>query len=299
MVSSTAMTPVIYTFPSYQQQGKAIANSLNIPCFDIMVHHFPDKESLVTLPSNKSEHVIFCLSLDYPNNKLIELLFACQTARKQGVKRLSLVAPYLCYMRQDKSFNEGEAVSQHIIGQWLSDSFDDVITVDPHMHRIKSLDEVIPDTNTIVLSATQLLGNFVKSLNQPVHLLGPDEESLQWVKKVAAISHSPYSVATKKRLSDINVEIQLPANDYQNQHIILIDDVISTGHTVAQTAIKLYSCGARQVDVIATHALFTKDAIVTLNNSNIKNIWSSDSISHETNKITLTNLLAENIKTLF
>jgi len=93
------MTPMIYTFPAYQQQGKNIAESLNLPCFDIQVHHFPDKESLVTLPRQKSEHIIFCLSLDYPNNKLIELLFAAKTARKQGAKRLTLIAPYLCYMR--------------------------------------------------------------------------------------------------------------------------------------------------------------------------------------------------------
>jgi len=59
-----------YTFPSYKQQGKEIANSLNLPCFEIKIHHFPDKESLVTLPSQKNEHVIFCLSLDYPNNNL-------------------------------------------------------------------------------------------------------------------------------------------------------------------------------------------------------------------------------------
>ncbi|MCW9032563.1 MAG: phosphoribosylpyrophosphate synthetase, partial [Gammaproteobacteria bacterium] len=94
------------------------------------------------------------------------------------------------------------------------------------------------------------------------------------------------------------VEIQLPEIDYHNQHIILIDDVISTGNTVAQTAIKLYKSGALQVDVIATHALFTKDALDTLNNSNIKNIWSSDSISHSTNQISLKHLLAQNIKTL-
>ncbi|MCW9032567.1 MAG: ribose-phosphate diphosphokinase, partial [Gammaproteobacteria bacterium] len=291
------MKAAIYTFPGYHQQGKNVAEILNISSHEIDIHHFPDKESLVTLPEKKSDHVILYLSLDYPNNKLIELLLACKTARTQGIKRLSLVAPYLCYMRQDKSFHTEEAVSQHIIGQWLSELVDDIITVDPHLHRIQSLDTVIPDTNNIVLTATPLLGEFIKSLNKTVHLLGPDEESLQWVKSVAEISHSPYSVATKTRYSDTRVEIQLPEIDYHNQHIILIDDVISTGNTVAQTAIKLYKCGALQVDVIATHALFTRDALDTLNNSNIKNIWSSDSISHSTNQISLKHLLAQNIKT--
>lgn len=293
------MKPVIYTFPTYVQQGKSIAELLNLSCYEVNVHHFPDKESLVTLPEKQSEHIIFCLSLDYPNNKLIELLFACKTARKQGVKRISLVTPYLCYMRQDKSFHKEEAISQQIIGQWLSENFDDVITVDPHMHRIKSLDDVIANTNNIVLSATELLGEFIKSLTIKPHLLGPDEESLQWVKQVAKICDSSYSVATKKRFSDVQIEIHLPNENYTDQHIILIDDIISTGHTVAETATKLYSLGAQQVDVIVTHALFTKEATDILNQAKIKNIWSSDSIPHITNKISLNNLLASNIKSLF
>lgn len=292
------MKAAIYTFPGYHTQGKQVADTLELSSYEVAIHHFPDKESLVTLPKKKSDHVIFYISLDYPNNKLIELLLACKTIRKQGVKRLTLVAPYLSYMRQDKSFHEEEAVSQVIIGQWLSELFDNVITVDPHLHRVKSLDDVIPNTKTTVLSAAPLLGEFVKSLDKPVYLLGPDEESLQWVKQVAEISQSLFSVATKKRLSDTHVEIQLPENNFQDQHVILIDDVISTGNTVAQTAIKLYANNAQQVDVIATHALFTKDAVDTLKNSNIKNIWSSDSITHSTNEISLNDLLAENIKPL-
>ncbi len=294
-----SMTPAIYTFPSYQQQARQLANSLNLPCFDIKVHHFPDKESLVTLPSEKNEHVIFCLSLDYPNNKLIELLLAAKTARQQGVKRLSLITPYLSYMRQDKSFHAGEAISQQVIGQWLSELFDDLITVDPHLHRVTSLDTVIPDTNNIIITAAPLLGEFVKSLNKDILLMGPDEESLQWVKQVASICNASYAVATKIRHSDTHVSIQLPQMHFQNQHVILVDDVISTGNTVAQTAIQLYAAGVKQVDVLVTHALFSEQSINTLDNADIKNIWSSDSIPHKTNNISLADLLAETIKTIF
>lgn len=292
------MQAAIYTFPGYHQQGKDIAQQLGLSADEISIHHFPDKESLVTLPDKKNNHVILYLSLDYPNNKLIELLLTCKTLRSQGTKRISLVAPYLCYMRQDKSFNPGEVVSQQVIGQWFSELVDDIITVDPHLHRIQSLDTVIPETNTIVLSATPMLGEFIKSLEKTVHLIGPDEESLQWVKNVAHISHSPYSVARKKRLSDNHVEIQLPEIDYKDQYVILIDDVISTGHTVAQTATRLFSEGAKQVDAMATHALFSQDAMAILNHSKIKNIWTSNSITHSTNHISLDKLLAQQIKAL-
>jgi len=285
----------VYTFPTYKQQGLNLAKALKLPCYDISVHHFPDKESRVTLPEEKPNHVILYLSLDYPNNKLIELLLTSKTLRQQGCQRITLIAPYLGYMRQDMSFYAGEVISQQIIGQWLSELVDDIITVDPHLHRIHSLDTVIPDTNNQTITACPNLGEFVKTLGKKVHLLGPDEESLQWVKRVAEISGVAYSVATKQRHSDTRVNIQLPENDYENQHIILIDDVISSGHTLAQAAIQLYSVGAKQVDVLVTHALFAKDAMDILLNARIKNIWSSDSISHKTNAISLTNLLAESI----
>ena len=290
------MKPSIYTFPAYKKQGHALATALDVPCYEISIHHFPDKESLVTLPDTKVDHIILYLSLDFPNNKLIELLLTCKTARQQGCKRLSFVAPYLSYMRQDKSFHSGEAISQQVIGQWLGELVDDIITVDPHLHRIESLDTVIPDTNNLTVTACPNLGEFVKSLNNNVHLLGPDEESLQWVKQVAKISGASYSVATKQRHGDTEVNIQLPEYDYKDQHVILIDDVISTGHTVAQTAIQLYKSGAKQVDILVTHALFTDGAMETLMNANIKNIWSSDSITHKSNHISLTPLLASSIK---
>lgn len=297
-MNAANITSSIYTFPMYKQQGQALAKVLNMPCHDISIHHFPDRESLVTLPKNKSEHVIFYLSLDYPNNKLIELLLASKTLRKQGCKRITLVAPYLSYMRQDMSFHSGEVISQQVIGQWLSELVDDVITVDPHLHRIDSLDTVIPDTNNKVITACPNLAEFINSLHKDVYLLGPDEESLQWVKQVADICNSQYSVATKQRKGDSEVNIQLPEQNFKNQHIILIDDVISTGHTVAETATQLYAAAAKQVDVLVTHALFTKDAMELLSNARIKNIWSSDSITHKTNHISLTNLLAQAITTI-
>jgi len=177
--------------------------------------------------------------------------------------------------------------------------FDDLITVDPHLHRVTNLDSVIPNTNNIILTATPLLGDFVKALGKEVILMGPDEESLQWVKQVAAICKAPYAVATKIRHSDTHVSIQLPETNFQNQHVILIDDVISTGNTVAETAIQLYATGASQVDVLVTHALFSKEAMDTLEKSKIKNIYSTDSIIHKTNRIPLANLLSDKIKTIF
>jgi ribose-phosphate pyrophosphokinase len=104
--------------------------------------------------------VLICRSLNQPNDKLIELLFCARTARQLGAKRLTLIAPYLSYMRQDIANQPGEAVSQRIMGQMLAELFDDVITVDPHLHRINSLDQAIPIKNAISLTAANEIASF-------------------------------------------------------------------------------------------------------------------------------------------
>ena len=106
-----------------------------------------------------------------------------------------------------------------------------------------------------------------------------------------------YGVAEKVRHSDREVSITLPDIDVSSKHVVLVDDMISTGHTVAETARLLYQRGANRVDVLVTHALFSEDAMATLHEAGIQHIWSSDSINHSSNCIPLTSLFATNIST--
>ncbi len=188
----------ILTFPEYKEPSQRLAKRLQVDCQVIELHHFPDGESLVRLPTDLNRHVIICRSLNQPNDKLIELLFTARTARQFGVERLTLVTPYLCYMRQDIANRPGEAVSQRIIGQLLADLFDDVITVDPHLHRINRLSQAIPLKNAIALKATDEIAGFLRKQLQSAILLGSDEESEQWVGRIAEKTGFDYAVAKKK-----------------------------------------------------------------------------------------------------
>lgn len=292
------MSTILYAFPEYRTQAKQLAKELQVDVTEVIIHNFPDGESKLTLSAQNYQHTIFYCSLNQPNQKLIELLLAAKTARTQGTEKITLIAPYLCYMRQDKAFHPGEAVSQKIIGHWLSEIFDCIITLDPHLHRINSLDEVIPDTLNITLTASQLFAEFILTMNKKCLLIGPDEESAQWVKEIATVSHSPFLVATKKRHSDVKVRISLPEYDYKNQNIILIDDMISTGHTLAETALLLKQQNVSNIDVLVTHALFNDETTQLLQKSGVNNIWSSDSILHPSNAVPINKLLANAIKPL-
>ncbi len=287
---------LILSFHEYLPQAQRLASALDVQVQEVFLHQFPDGESLLRLPTTLSDHVIICRSLNQPNDKLIELLLCAKTARQQGVNRITLVAPYLCYMRQDIANQPGEAVSQRIIGELLGELFDDVITVDPHLHRISTLNQAIPIDNAISLTAADEIGRFLKQQLDYAVLLGPDGESEQWVSVIAKKIGFDYSVAKKIRQGDKQVTITLPEYDYHNKTVVIIDDMASTGRTLAKTTGLLLSEGAKQVYAIITHPLFCGDAEAHILQSGVKQIWSTDSISHTTACIQLDKLLAQAVK---
>jgi ribose-phosphate pyrophosphokinase len=279
-------------FEDYAPQARVLAEALGVNCGFIEVHRFPDGESRLRLPEQLPERVVFCRSLDHPNDRLVELLLAAETARTLGARHLILVAPYLCYMRQDVAFHPGEAVSQRIVGRFLANLFDELVTVDPHLHRVHSLAEAVPAGRAVALSAAPAMGDFLAARNARALLVGPDRESEQWVSVVAARAGLDYGVAEKTRSGDRSVTIRLPERDYSGADIVLIDDLASTGRTLAVAARQLRAAGARRVDVLVTHALFVDDAFAELLAAGVTEVWSSDSITHSSNAFPLAPLLA-------
>jgi ribose-phosphate pyrophosphokinase len=292
MTAVPAAKNLLLGFPDYRPQGQQLAQALDVPYAEVAVHVFPDGERKLRLPEHLPEHVIVCRSLNDPDHKLIELFLAAATARQLGVKRLTLVAPYLAYMRQDMAFSPGEAVSQRIIGQMLAQAFDAVVTVDAHLHRIQQLSEAIPCSAAINISAADGMGEFIRQTLPDAFLIGPDEESEQWVSRVAERAQCPYGIGHKKRRGDKDVEITLPQCAFSGKEVILLDDVASSGHTLAEAATRLYKAGAAAVHCLVTHALFMDDAEDILEKVGIKQIWSTDSVTHYSNQIQLAKSLA-------
>jgi ribose-phosphate pyrophosphokinase len=284
---------LILAFDEYMLQAERLGAVLDVPVQKVFLHHFPDGESLLRLPTAVPEHVIICRSLNQPNDKLIELMLCVKTARQLGAKRVTLVAPYLCYMRQDIANQPGEAVCQQIIGQMLADLFDDVITVDSHLHRISKLHQAIPINNAINLTAADEIGRFLKQQLDFAVLLGPDAESRQWVSSIAEKIGFDYSVAEKIRQGDKQVVMTLPDYDFNDKPVVIVDDMASTGRTIAMATGLLAEAGAKQVYVVVTHPLFCGDAEAHILQSGVKKIWSTDSISHSSACINLDRLLAD------
>ncbi|KPJ93951.1 MAG: phosphoribosylpyrophosphate synthetase [Gammaproteobacteria bacterium SG8_11] len=279
-------------FADYDTPAKNLAAALNIDYEIVDIHRFPDGESKLTLAQNLPNSIAFCRSLNQPNDKLIELMLAAQTARDHGACDITLIAPYLCYMRQDKAFNPGEAISQKIVGKFLAEHFDAVITVDAHLHRVHDLREAVPVTQAVNLSAAELIGEHVKANIENPLLLGPDEESKQWVETAAKTGEFEYAVALKQRMGDRSVKISLPDIPFANRNVVIIDDMASTGQTIIETARQLIQHKVANVYCAVTHALFYEQVTERMQQSGITAVWSTDSVQHPTNNISLARLLA-------
>ena len=283
-------------FDDEQTPAQAAAHATGLALAVVVRHRFPDGEVRLRLPASLPPRVVVWRGLHQPNEKLVELLLLAQTARTLGAQHLTLVAPYLAYMRQDIAFNPGEAISQRVVGAFLATLFDAVITVDPHLHRVATLQEAVPVPDAVVLSGAPLLADHIAAQRANVLLIGPDEEALQWVA-VAAQRHGwAHAVCRKTRHGDRHVDIELPALPVAGRAVVLIDDVASSGHTLARAAQLLRAAGAASVDVAVTHALFATGAEQLVRDAGA--IWSTDCIAPPSNAVSIVPAVAAALRAL-
>lgn len=293
MRSMPSPKPLLLYFEDEHESAARIAQAGDLDLREIERHRFPDGELKLRLPPELPAQVIILRTLNQPNEKLLELLLAAQTARELGARHLTLVAPYLGYMRQDVAFQPGEAVSQRVVGCFLAGLFNAVITVDPHLHRVATLQEAVPVAHAVVLSAAPLLADLIAQRRQRPLLVGPDQESAQWVALAAAHHGFDHAVCHKVRNGDRAVEVALPDLPVAGRQVVLLDDVASTGHTVARAAQLMLAAGAVSVDVAVTHALFVDDALQLILDAGVTEVWSTDCIQHPSNAVCMAATIAQ------
>lgn len=291
------MKALLLHFEDETLEAGRLARAASLECAVIERHRFPDDELRLRLPERLPGRVVVYRSLHRPNEKLLELLLVARTAGRLGAEHLTLVAPYMAYMRQDVAFRSGEAVSQRIVGEFLAGLFDGVVTVDPHLHRVNTLAEAVPVPHAIALSGAPLLADIVAQARPGAVLLGPDAESAQWVAAAAARHGFAHAVCTKVRHGDRDVDILLPEGlDVSGRAVVLLDDVVSSGHTLAGATRLLRAAGAASVEVAVTHALFAGDALAQLEAAGVGQVWSTDCIAHPSNAVSVAPLLAEALR---
>jgi len=290
--------PVLVGMPGNDAMTLALARALDAARGQLELRAFPDGETYLRfLTDLAGRTIIVVCTLDRPNEKMLPLIFAAATARELGAARIGLVAPYLAYMRQDRRFKPGEAVTSRQVAQLLSDAFDWLVTVDPHLHRYGSLGELyrIPAR---VVRAAPLISAWVREHVANPLIIGPDSESEQWVSAVAKDAGAPFTVLEKVRHGDRDVEISV-----RNMHAlagrtpVLVDDIISSGRTMLE-AVRLMAAheGPRPV-CIAVHGLFADASDRLLTDAGAR-VVTSNTVPHATNVIDVHPSIADAVRAL-
>jgi ribose-phosphate pyrophosphokinase len=273
---------IFYAMPGNEVMAAELARRLHGSTARLGVHRFPDRESVVRIepPPPACDAVLVC-TMDDPDPKLAPLLFAAATLRDEGARSVGLVAPYLAYMRQDHRFAPGESVSSRHFARVISSHFDWLVTVDPHLHRYASLDEIYSIPTEVVHAAPEIARWINASVARPV-LVGPDEESRQWVEEVAGLVHAPCVVLSKDRMGDRDVRV-FAANlsEWRQRTPVLIDDIVSTGGTLVATLEHLRERGLPAPACVAVHGLFSGDALDRLKRAGAERIVTTNTVPGE------------------
>lgn len=299
LLSQADKKPVVLAMPGNEQLADALADTLALTRVAARVRHFPDGESHVRIEGAVDKrHALIVCTLDRPDEKLVPLFLLAAAAREAGACSVGLVAPYLAYMRQDKQFHAGETISARHMGAWISQHMDWLVTVDPHLHRIAALSEVYSIPSRLVHAADSVAQWLRAHIQQPL-LIGPDEESMQWVRDVAQRADVPFMVLNKTRHGDRDVVVSVPDVARWRTHTpVLIDDIVSTARTMIETVMHLRRAGLTPPVCVAVHAVFAQTAYDDLRAAGAADIVSCDTIIHPSNRIVLAPAIAVAVQAL-
>lgn len=293
------MRPLLVALPGNEHLAQALARDIGAELGDITVRRFPDGESYVRYDTAVAGRSVALLcSLDRPDDKFLPLLFAAAAARDLQAARVGLIAPYLAYMRQDRRFQPGEAITSSYFGRTLSAGIDWLVTVDPHLHRHTSLAEVysIP---TRVAHAAPLISEWIRRHVEKPLLIGPDSESEQWVAAVARDADAPHLVLQKTRHGDRDVEVSVPdVSRWRDRIPVLVDDIVSTARTMVETIGRLQRAGMRQPVCVAVHGIFAGNAYDDLLRAGAARVVTSNTVPHASNQIDVCALIAPHVHAL-
>ena len=277
--------------------GYKIAKKLKAQHSELFVKKFPDDELLVRLSAGIRGKTVVLVQSFYQNisDCIVEIVLASATARDLGAKKVILAAPYFPYLRQDKRFHNGESVSQKIIVGLFDKCFDEILIVDPHLHRKSSLSQIFR-INASKLTANSLTADYIKNhIKEPI-IIGPDEESWKWARSVAEMINAESRILKKKRYSSYRVEVKLNKKiDLKGKNVVIVDDIVSTGHTIIETTKLLRRLGAKNIYCICVHGIFANGALKKLKKSKIK-VISTNTIPNPVAKIDVSGVVSMFIK---
>jgi len=198
------------------------------------------------------------------------------------------VVPYMGYARQDKAFEDGEAISIRAIARLLESYESKVVTVNIH-----SKDAASHFSKLIDLDAMPIIGNYFKE--QDVVMLSPDFGSYERVKVAAKAANCEFDYLEKRRIDAETVEIAPKNLDVEGKDVLIVDDIISTGGTIVEATKILLKNGAKSVKAACVHAVLANYALNKLYNAGVTEVIATDTVERVVSKISVAGLISSEL----
>ena len=271
--------------------GEDLSKSLKSRIVDTIIKRFPDGELYIRILDNIQDEDIVLIQNTYPDLNLIELLLMQDAIREAGANKIITIIPYFGYARQDKIFQKGEVISAKSLAKLISINSNQIVTIDPHKEHILDFFS-IPASS---ISAINDLSYYLKDKDLDL-ILAPDKGAVDMVKNAAKIINCDFDYMEKTRIDGYNIQVKPKNLDVKNKNIAIIDDIISTGGTMAVSINELKKQKAKKIYVSCTHGLFIGDAIRKLNSVKCDEIISTDTILTQFSKVKLANTISRFLK---
>jgi len=260
--------------------AESFAESLGEEVNILIEKRFPDGEQYVRLPKDLDPHepIVLVQTFAPPQDSaIIKTTFVIDALKEKGVKDINLIAPYIAYSRQDKEFLPNEAVSIRALLRVLKNiGLTRLFTIEIHKKdSLKYFGE-----NAYNISPYEYMVKKIKvNANNDIVILAPDLGALDRAKRLASAIGANFDYLVKKR-DRITGEIAIePKNiNVKDKDVIIVDDIISTGGTVAEASKLLLSQGASSIRVVVAHALMVGNALEKLKKVHITKVYACNTL---------------------
>lgn len=298
-----------------QKLAAEVAKELGEYLCPIETKKFPDGERYIRINGNIEQKVIVIQSTGYPQDEnLIELLFIIKNLKSLGAEEIKVVIPYFGYGRQEKRFEEGEAISAEIVANLIQSSgANEVISINLHEDSVRNFFN-IPTQN---ISAMPPIAEYIANLSTDPIIVAPDKGALVFAEEIAKILECNCTYLNKVRISPEKVETRIVdievdsennkfkanenaskvgINSVEGKEAFIIDDIIATGGTIVNAIRILKEQKAKSVSVCCVHPILVNDAILKIYAAGAKSIAGTVSLKSEVSCISVAKIIADAIR---